>query len=180
MITTPGNVRFQGFYQHKRRIVTGLDSRSEPLTPRHWVRDTVVVLSGPLGRTPRPSEIAAHLDITTALVIDTLRAAHAHTTTSLDAPSGSKNLPLAEHLGHIDEELELMENRAALKTAFKNLPARERDILVLRFFADMTQTQIGAELGISQMHVSRLLTRTLATLRGRISTSPAPERPRHG
>jgi len=132
------------------------------------VREAVVELSPKLGRAPRPSEIAAHLTVTTDLVIEALHAAHAHTADSLDAQTYSNGQPLAAHVGRLDTALDMVENRGALAAAFAQLSERERRILVLRFFDDMTQTQIGARLGISQMHVSRLLARALATLRGRI------------
>jgi RNA polymerase sigma-B factor len=73
--------------------------------------------------------------------------------------------PLAERLGYEDVALEGVEYRESLKPLLARLPARERRIIMLRFFANMTQSQIGEDIGISQMHVSRLLTRTLAQLR---------------
>ncbi|OEV18553.1 RNA polymerase subunit sigma, partial [Streptomyces nanshensis] len=72
---------------------------------------------------------------------------------------------LADRLGYEDSALEGVEYRESLKPLLAKLPPRERQIIMLRFFANMTQSQIGEEVGISQMHVSRLLTRTLAQLR---------------
>jgi RNA polymerase sigma-B factor len=85
---------------------------------------------------------------------------------SLDAPAGGEDAPaVSEHIGAEDESLEALEYRAALGPLIAGLPERERRILYLRFFGGMTQSQIAARLGISQMHVSRLLNRTLAVLR---------------
>jgi RNA polymerase sigma-B factor len=75
---------------------------------------------------------------------------------------------VADSLGMLDDALEGVEYRESLKPLLEQLPAREKKILMLRFFGNMTQSQIAAELGISQMHVSRLLARTLAQLRTRL------------
>ena len=82
-----------------------------------------------------------------------------------DSGSGDEPMPVSETLGVEDEGLEGVEYRESLKPLLEALPPREKRILVLRFFGGMTQSQIAAELGISQMHVSRLLARTLAKLR---------------
>ena len=74
-------------------------------------------------------------------------------------------MPVAETLGVEDEGLEGVEYRESLKPMLEQLPPREKRILMLRFFKNMTQSEIAAEIGISQMHVSRLLARTLAQLR---------------
>jgi RNA polymerase sigma-B factor len=74
-------------------------------------------------------------------------------------------MPVAETLGVEDEGLEGVEYRESLKPMLEQLPPREKKILMLRFFKNMTQSEIAAEIGISQMHVSRLLARTLAQLR---------------
>jgi RNA polymerase sigma-B factor len=77
-----------------------------------------------------------------------------------------------ESIGHEDEALEGVENREAINRILATLPDRERRIIVLRFFRGMTQSQIADEVGISQMHVSRLLSRTLAHLRAALITEP--------
>ena len=74
-------------------------------------------------------------------------------------------MPVADTLGVEDEALEGVEYRESLKPLLEQLPPREKKILLLRFFENMTQSEIAAEIGISQMHVSRLLARTLAQLR---------------
>jgi RNA polymerase sigma-B factor len=80
----------------------------------------------------------------------------------VDDPSSGR---LADVLGTDDDELAQVEHRETVQPALRRLPERERTIVMLRFFGGMTQTQIAERVGVSQMHVSRLLTRTLATLR---------------
>ena len=119
------------------------------------------------GRAPTVSELAAHLQMSEEEVLEGLESANASSTVSLDAPaSGDEDAPaVADSLGMVDDALEGVEYRESLKPLLERLPPREKKILLLRFFGNMTQSQIAAELGISQMHVSRLLARTLAQLR---------------
>jgi len=125
-------------------------------------------LSQKQGRSPTVSELAAHLKITDEEVLEGLESANAYSTLSLDAGdsgSGDEPMPVSETLGVEDEGLEGVEYRESLKPMLEQLPPREKKILMLRFFKNMTQSEIAAEIGISQMHVSRLLARTLAQLR---------------
>ena len=125
-------------------------------------------LSQKQGRSPTVAELAAHLKITDEEVLEGLESANAYSTLSLDAGdsgSGDEPMPVAETLGIEDEGLEGVEYRESLKPMLEQLPPREKRILMLRFFKNMTQSEIAAEIGISQMHVSRLLARTLAQLR---------------
>ncbi|MCK9926133.1 RNA polymerase sigma factor SigF [Frankia sp. Mgl5] len=124
-------------------------------------------LSQSLGRSPTVSEIARHLEMSEEEVLEGLESANAYSAVSLDAPdSGDDEAPaVADTLGVQDESLEGVEYRESLKPLLEKLPPREKRILLLRFFGNMTQSQIANELGISQMHVSRLLARTLAQLR---------------
>jgi RNA polymerase sigma-B factor len=124
-------------------------------------------LSQQLGRSPTVSEMATHLQMSEEDVLEGLESANAYSAVSLDAPdSGDDESPaVADTLGVQDESLEGVEYRESLKPLLEKLPPREKRILLLRFFGNMTQSQIAAELGISQMHVSRLLARTLAQLR---------------
>jgi RNA polymerase sigma-B factor len=119
------------------------------------------------GRAPTVSELAAHLQMSEEDVLEGLESANAYSTVSLDAPdSGDEDAPaVADSLGIVDEALEGVEYRESLKPLLERLPPREKKILLLRFFGNLTQSQIAAELGISQMHVSRLLARTLTQLR---------------
>jgi RNA polymerase sigma-B factor len=126
------------------------------------------------GRAPRPSEIAAHLDVDVEVVLEALSAHGVARTESLDeqATDGDGSTELRRFgaaLAHVEEEFDLVEHREALSPLLAALPERERRILLLRFFGGMTQTEIGAELGISQMHVSRLLSRTLDRLRRKLA-----------
>jgi RNA polymerase sigma-B factor len=124
------------------------------------------------GRAPTVAEIAAHLQMTEEEVLEGLESANAYSTVSLDAPdSGDDDAPaVAESLGMLDEALEGVEYRESLKPLLERLQPREKRILLLRFFGNMTQSQIATELGISQMHVSRLLARTLTQLREGLTT----------
>ena len=119
------------------------------------------------GRAPTVSELASHLQMSEEEVLEGLESANAYSTVSLDAPdSGDEDAPaVADSLGIVDEALEGVEYRESLKPLLERLPPREKKILLLRFFGNLTQSQIAAELGISQMHVSRLLARTLTQLR---------------
>ena len=125
-----------------------------------------------LGRAPTVAELAAHLQMSEEEVLEGLESANAYSTVSLDAPdSGDDDAPaVAESLGMLDDALEGVEYRESLKPLLERLPPREKRILLLRFFGNMTQSQIAIELGISQMHVSRLLARTLAQLREGLTT----------
>ena len=123
-------------------------------------------LSQEIGRSPTIAEIAEKVRLSEDEVLEGLDTANAYAVVSLDAPSGGDDAPLvSDHIGVEDESLEALEYRAALGPLIAHLPERERRILYLRFFRGMTQSQIAARLGISQMHVSRLLNRTLGTLR---------------
>jgi RNA polymerase sigma-B factor len=119
------------------------------------------------GHAPNPSELAEHLGIPRAEVLEGLAVANAYRSSSLDERlSGEEDSPtLAATLGEEDAALEGVEYRESLQPLLATIPARERRILILRFFGNMTQSQIAADIGISQMHVSRLLSQTLAKLR---------------
>ncbi len=134
------------------------------------IRTAVETLSGRLGRAPRPTEIAGTLGVAVEDVISALDAQNAYAADSLDALVGRTDIPLGDLLGRADSGLMAAEHREELRRALDSLPDRERAIVILRFFGDRTQTQIAAEVGVSQMHVSRLLAQTLAALRGRLDT----------
>ncbi len=122
-----------------------------------------------LGRSPTVAELAGHLKIGEEEVLEGLESANAYTAVSIEASDGEGGLSVADTLGAEDLSLEGVEYRESIKPLLDSLPARERRILMLRFFGNFTQSQIAAELGISQMHVSRLLARTLAQLRERLT-----------
>jgi RNA polymerase sigma-B factor len=122
-------------------------------------------LSQNLGRSPTPREIAGRLGVSVEEVLEGLESAHAYATLSLDAGEDGTAASMLETMGADDLGLEHVEIRESLRPLLENLPAREKRILVLRFFQQKTQSQIAEEIGISQMHVSRLLTQTLKRLR---------------
>jgi RNA polymerase sigma-B factor len=124
-------------------------------------------LTQELGRSPTVSELAAKLAVSEDEVLEGLESANAYSTLSLDAPDqGQDDAPaVVESLGVDDEALEGVEYRESLRPLLERLPEREKRILMLRFFRGLTQSEIAAEIGISQMHVSRLLARTLTQLR---------------
>ncbi|MER5223360.1 RNA polymerase sigma factor SigF [Streptomyces flaveus] len=126
-------------------------------------------LSQQHGRSPTVHELAEKLAISEEEVLEGLESANAYSTLSLDVPDTDDESPaVADTLGSEDEALEGVEYRESLKPLLEDLPPREKRILLLRFFANMTQSQIAQEVGISQMHVSRLLARTLAQLREKL------------
>ncbi|WP_431962748.1 RNA polymerase sigma factor SigF [Actinacidiphila sp. bgisy160] len=124
-------------------------------------------LAQQLDRAPTVAELAGRLQITEAEVVEGMSASNAYTASSLDAQPEEDDSEgaLADRIGYEDHGLEGIEYMESLKPLIAELPARDRQILSLRFVGNMTQSEIGNELGISQMHVSRLLSRTLARLR---------------
>ncbi|MET9962200.1 SigB/SigF/SigG family RNA polymerase sigma factor [Streptomyces sp. NPDC006326] len=136
-------------------------------------------LTDTLGRAPTVKELAGHLELSEDEVLDGLVAANGYTSGSLDTASeadetqgtGRPTRPLAEKLGEPDPAMELFEDFHTLAPLLRELDPRDRLILSMRFGQEKTQAEIGAELGISQMQVSRLLSRTLGRLRAGMLTS---------
>jgi len=126
-------------------------------------------LTNELGRSPTIAELAKATGVEEEDVIDALDSANAYSTRSLQATfdDGAGDY-LADKLGQEDPGYADVEEGSLVAAGFEALSERERQIVELRFFHEMTQSQIAAEIGISQMHVSRLLRRALATMRGRI------------
>ncbi|MEU0175620.1 RNA polymerase sigma factor SigF [Streptomyces massasporeus] len=124
-------------------------------------------LSQKLDRAPTVAELAERLGISNDEVVEGMAASNAYTASSLDAQPEEDDSEgaLADRIGYEDHGLEGIEYVESLKPLIAELPPRDRKILSLRFVAGMTQSEIGEELGISQMHVSRLLSRTLVRLR---------------
>lgn len=136
-------------------------------------------LSDVLGRAPTVKEIALHLELSEEEVIDGLVAANGYTSGSLDtavaegdsASSASRTTrPIAERFGEVDPAMELFEEFHTLAPLLEELEERDRCILRMRFGQEKTQAEIGADLGISQMQVSRILSRTLGRLRAGMLT----------
>ncbi len=123
-------------------------------------------LSQALQRTPTTADIAEHLGITEDEVLEGTRCAGAYTTRSLnDMVVGSDDIQLGDMMGDVDVMLELVPDRVALHEVVQRLPEREREILKLRFMDNLTQAEIASLIGVSQMHVSRLLTKAFAALK---------------
>lgn len=121
-------------------------------------------LTQKLDRSPTPKEIAKHLGITVDDVAEALESNAAYSTVSLDVTSETST-SIGETFGALDEALEGVEYRESLKPLLSQLDDREKRILQMRFFDNLSQSQIATELGISQMHVSRILTKVLTHLR---------------
>ncbi|MFE9017510.1 RNA polymerase sigma factor SigF [Streptomyces sp. NPDC007808] len=123
--------------------------------------------AGSGGETPSVAEIAAHTGLTEEEVNAGLEALESFSTLSLDAEMSTSDdgFSLADTIGACDEAFDVVVDREAAKEGLRRLPERERAILYMRFFEDMTQSRIAERLGISQMHVSRLISRCCAQVR---------------
>jgi RNA polymerase sigma-B factor len=133
-------------------------------------REAARQLTQDLGRAPADSEMARHLRVTSADLREARQAEIACRPSSLDAPMAGQpgTVTLADVLGEEDPRVEHMLGMRAVGAHWGELPLREQKILLMRFADDMTQAQIGQQLGISQMHVSRLSTHALGYLRQRV------------
>jgi len=132
-------------------------------------------MSQRLGRAPTASEIASYLGLDYEEVVQAQIAASAYSTLSSDAPGPAaagddEGLSISSSLGDLDANLDKVLDVETVRPLVAALPERLQTVLLLRFFENMTQTQIAERLGISQMHVSRLLAQSLATLRQRAQT----------
>ncbi len=134
------------------------------------INGAVSELSQSLGRAPKPTEIAELLGVPVSEVLEGLEASEAYRSSSLDEMLSSEqgSATVGELVGEADAELDRVDFQQALRPMLAELAERERTILLLRFFGNMTQTQIADRVGISQMHVSRLLAQTLDRLRTRL------------
>lgn len=126
-----------------------------------------------LGRAPTASELAAELGVSREEVVEGLIAGSSYSTLSIDSygRGNEDGAGLADVVGEIDHDLEQIENRELLRQLLATLPQRERAVLMMRFFESMTQTQIAERVGISQMHVSRLLARSLDRIREQLAAA---------
>jgi RNA polymerase sigma-B factor len=123
-------------------------------------------LTQELGRSPTVDEIAERIDLSDEEVLEGLEAARAYSADPLESPAGSEEGPAPiDTLASYDDRFDEFESWQSVAPAIQRLPERERTILYLRFIEERTQSEIAQELGISQMHVSRLLAKTLASLR---------------
>ncbi|MBH0777717.1 RNA polymerase sigma factor SigF [Nocardia bovistercoris] len=142
------------------------------------VGGAVESLTHRLGRVPRPSEIAAELGIDRGEVTQALVAANAYRSDSLDTPAftedGDNHNPVLARVGAVDSAYGLLEDAITVRPLLEALPAQERQVLVWRFSEEASQSEIAARLGVSQMHVSRMLTRIFTTLREQALADPTP------
>jgi RNA polymerase sigma-B factor len=127
-------------------------------------------LTSKLGRSPTVAEIASELKTTPEAVLEAMEVGSAYSTVSLSTgPAGEEDLDPLETIGAEDVEFERSEERASLEPALHRLPAREREILRMRFEEGLPQTQIAQRVGLSQMHVSRLIRKSLGAMRDQLS-----------
>ena len=129
-------------------------------------------LTSELGRSPRIEEVAATMGTDTDSVLEAMEANRAFSAHSVDAPAGEGGLTLADSIGEFDPAMAALEHELVANDLLASLPDRERVIVQLRFFDGLTQSEIAARVGVSQMHVSRLLARALETLRVRLGDEP--------
>jgi len=137
------------------------------------VRDAQERLANAHGRAPTVNELAGYLELSTEEVIDALQAIQAYESLSLDASrpgATDEATSYGDAMGKEDERYELVELDATVSAVLGRIPQREREILRMRFVEDLTQTEIAARVGISQMQVSRLLRRSLDQLRAMTDT----------
>jgi RNA polymerase sigma-B factor len=130
-------------------------------------------LTQTLGRSPTPRELADAIGCTVEDIVEGIESSNAYSTLSLDATDDGDDsaATMLDAIGIDDEALEHVEIRESIKPLLDRLEPREKKILLLRFFRNMTQSQIADEIGVSQMHVSRLLNRTLEQLRTSLEES---------
>jgi RNA polymerase sigma-B factor len=133
-------------------------------------------LSQELGRAPTIAELAARIEVDEEIVLEALDAARAYSGVPLDVLAApGETVPEHPMLGVLDEGFEQVEQRALLREVIAKLPENEREILLLRFVANKTQTEIAAIVGVSQMQVSRLVARGLKRLRASLGAEEPPE-----
>jgi len=135
---------------------------------RMQIGSATAELTQSLGRSPTPRELAEAIGCTVEEIVEGIESSNAYSTLSLDASDDGDDggaATMLDAIGIDDEGLEHVEIRESIKPLLDRLEPREKKILLLRFFKNMTQSQIAEEIGVSQMHVSRLLNRTLEQLR---------------
>ena len=143
-----------------------------------WLEVSRVVeeLTHALGRSPTITEIAEQLDVDEESVLEALDAGGAYTAASLDRPiDESGEVAVVDQIGEPDPGFDSAASRGEMESHLKDLPDRERRVLYLRFFEGRTQAEIADDIGVSQVHVSRILTRTLIQLRDALDSGFVPE-----
>ncbi len=135
------------------------------------VERVIAELPGRLGRAPSVNEIAEQLDLEPEEVLEAMDAGRAHHAMSLDAQAqveDGEGIPLTERIGDSDPGFDTVEFGEAISEALDELSERDRTVLHLRFVEDLTQTEIAGRIGVSQMHVSRILRRAVDQLRSQV------------
>jgi RNA polymerase sigma-B factor len=140
------------------RVPRGLQEQALEVTR------AIRTLTQELGRAPRVSEIATHLELPEAEVSEAMSVAQGYTAMSIEDPGVESGQPMSETLGELDAAFGDAETRGAIWEALETLPERDRVVVYLRFYEDLTQTEIAERVGVSQMQVSRILTRALSEL----------------
>ncbi|HUR75351.1 MAG TPA: SigB/SigF/SigG family RNA polymerase sigma factor [Sporichthya sp.] len=161
--TIQGEIR--RYFRDKRRWIR-LPRRLQET--KAVLREATDALAHDLGRSPTVNELAEKLAVSPDLVLEAMTAEDHFTVTSLDSPAtggDEDGQTIADTVTFTDTRFEMFEHMEALRPLLAQLSERDQRILHMRFYEEKTQSEIGAELGISQMHVSRLLSRTLAQLR---------------
>jgi RNA polymerase sigma-B factor len=133
------------------------------------IRDAIDGLAATAGHEPTANELAVYLEMDVEQVVDGLQALRAYEAQSLDAPVEEDQVARVDTIGKEDPNLELVEDRVTVGTATRSLAARDREILRLRFVEELTQDEIGARMGVSQMQVSRILNRLISGLAERLT-----------
>jgi RNA polymerase sigma-B factor len=140
------------------------------------VEKAMAELPGRLGRTPSVHDLARWLELDEEEVLEAMHASQSHHAASLDRPvssDGDESMTMLDRLGGEDRGFETVEYGVAIEGALRQSSERDRLILHLRFVEDLTQSEIADRVGISQMHVSRLLRATLDRLREQAEDEPA-------
>lgn len=160
--TVQGEIR--RYFRDKRRWIR-LPRNLQELKAK--LGDATQVLTHELNRAPTVAELAAHLGVDAEIVLEAMTADDTFAPLSLDAPTSADDdsSTLGAEIGYRDDRFDTLVDCESLRPLIAALPERERRILSMRFFEDRTQSDIGRELGLSQMHISRLLARTLTDLR---------------
>ncbi len=166
--TVQGEVR--RYFRDKRRWIRMPRRLQET---KAVLRIATETLTHELQRSPTIPELAAKLAVSEELILEATTADDCFSPSSLDTPmggDGEDSWTLTDTLGELDDRLSLLVDRQAVRPLLEALSERDRQIIHLRFFEDLTQAQIGERLGLSQMHISRLLARALTTLREGLET----------
>ncbi|MDX1468918.1 MAG: sigma-70 family RNA polymerase sigma factor [Acidimicrobiia bacterium] len=145
--------------------------------PRSLQEDALLVGRGEqelrhaLDRDPTPAELADHLDMDEEEVLEALRVRQAYAAKSVDKPRPETGTTLGDELEAIDLPMRTVDDRLMVEEAIEALPERERRILAMRFYQDMTQSEIAEKVGLSQMHVSRLLAASIEAIRDQLGAA---------